>query len=220
MKKEKVIARFFIASLLMIAVFSCSKKDTQKVQNQVVPVLSPTVQKVNPYDSLFVQYSSDMVNSLFKMASEKIGYEEYMVKVDSLINSSEPPLFSTIVNDLEVLNDNKNKQLHNMFFNNLVNMDVYSSAAIVENILYSYDFNENEENVCLYVLSYMKTIISNVEGTQEFLPGGGYYRYLDCMRERHENMNEVDWLGYVVGWPGSFLWEVFACVWEANHQEH
>lgn len=217
MKQKKLIVRSFLATLLLVALFSCSKKDIAGGNNQGTPIVSSFQQNANPYDSYFAQYSKNTVKSLFEISNTKIGYEGWVVKVDSIINSLDVSAFSSIIGDLEQLNDSSDKQLFNTFFTNLATMNAYRSAEIVENQVYTSNRNQNEKNACLFLLSYMKTIVASIEDTQDYLPDGWHDNYLDCMREIHANMNWIQWTQFIIGIPESFLWEVASCMWDAAH---
>lgn len=209
--------KLFLATLLLVALFSCSKKDTVGGNNQETPMVSLSQQNSNPYDGYFAQYSKNAVKSLFEISNTKIEYEEWVVKVDSIINSLDVSAFSSIIGDLEQLNDSTDKQLFNMFFTNLATMNAFRSAEIVENQVFTSNRSQNEKNACLFLLSYMKTIVASIEETQDYLPGGWHDRYLDCMRENHANMNWIQWTEFIIGIPESFLWEVASCMWDATH---
>ena len=217
--RNKVITRFFITTMLLTVLFSCSKNNSSDIQKQEMPDLTATRQNVNLDDSVFAQYSNSVVEAMFEIASTSIGYDEWVFKVDSILNSPDTPSFSSIFGNLQQLNDSSYKQLFDSFFMNIGTIDVCHSAEMVERQLLLSSCNENEKFFYLGVLSYMKTMLEAVEGMQEYMPGPGYDRYLDCMREKHANMNWADWTAFVLGIPESFVWEVASCIWDATHQE-
>ena len=90
----------------------------------------------------------------------------------------------------------------------------------MEKQLHSSKYTEIERDMCLYVLAYLKTTLVSAEGMQEFYPGAWYWRYEDCLREKHTDLNWIDFTAFVLGIPESFLWEVASCIWDATHVEH
>lgn len=222
MKKTVLLSLIVVLSLLLIG--NCNKNSDVFEPKSEMFTTPPSHGRVNPYDTVFVQYANEMFGAMFEesIRDSTMRYEEWMVKVDSIFSSLPSPSFSNVADEFERLNDSCYKQLFASFFMNLEALGIYRSAEYVENQVFSLASNEQEKNLCFFVLSFMKVTLQCLDDLQQiYMPGNHwYYRYLDCMRERYENMNWIDWVAFIKGCPMSFYYEVASCIWDATHEAH
>lgn len=223
-RKYIVAAMLLVVAVAAAILVGCKKEKNTTNEDAILlgADYSPLRQTLNPYEKAFTLYSNEIINTLFKIetANPLMSFEEWIGVVDSLQQSVKMPAFSSASFDLEIISDNRFRQLFNTFFENLETCDAWQSAEIVEKQLYSSKYTEVERDMCLYVVAYLKTMLVSVDGMQEFYPGAWYWRYEDCLREKHADLNWIEFLAFVVGLPGSFSWEVAACIWDATHVEH
>ena len=228
MKKVKyTLATLMVAAIVAVVLVGC-KKEKEESNNQKTPqemLVSTSEGKgdkiANPYEKAFAQYSKSYIEALFEVLTKDpyISYEKWMAKANSIQETIEMPSFSSVNTDLLQLADDNYIQMLNSFFMNLGTLDVNHSAEIAEKQFISSNCNPDVKNACLYSFACVKTMLQSVEDLQYYLPGSGYDRYLDCMRNHFGNNNPIDWIAFIVGCPASLGWQIASCIWDVTHQE-
>lgn len=217
---------YFLTFLLVFVLTGCNKIEDSKIEDSKIDAMdrsfdNDTITDINPYNHYNGQIDSLVINMIDIITENPgINYVDYAAKITLLLDSYNYSIWNITESELSMLNDSITKDLFSSYLSDIATFGLAEATNISNLKVYAMN-NEGVKNIYYKVISQLRLFMLSVSNHLPEYASMGEWDELwnDCMEEKLNNIFNGNWIEqmqFIAGLPGSMIWIVASCIWNAS----